>query len=108
MIHGTGVYDETSPICKAAIHAGVLDSQGGFATVKIGWPHKNFKGSTNMGITSMKMNWSPKTFFVTKSLDFHKKLSLEIYEVANRGLVAPYSKEPENSLENIVDPTAFL
>lgn len=90
VIHGTGVYDETSPICKAAIHAGVLDERGGFTTVKIAWPHKNFKSSTNMGISSLEMNWSAKSFVTTKSISFHMKLSLEIYDAPYLGLVAPY------------------
>ena len=43
VIHGAGIYDESSPICKTAIHAGIIDTRGGLATVKIGWPHKFFK-----------------------------------------------------------------
>lgn len=62
IIHGTGIYDHTSPICKSAMHVGVLDERGGFVTVKIAWPHKTYKGSTNMGITSMNLNWSAKSF----------------------------------------------
>lgn len=33
MIHGTGIYDDSSPICKAAIHAGVIGDPGGMVTV---------------------------------------------------------------------------
>jgi len=77
-------------------------------TVKISWPHKTFKGSTNMGITSMSLNWAAKSFTLSETINFHKKLSLEVYEAPQIGLVAPYSKEPENNLKDIVDPTAFL
>lgn len=108
VIHGNGVYDQSSPICKAAIHAGVLDERGGFTTVKIGWPHMNFVASTNMGITSMEMSWSAKGFFCTKTLNFHKKLSLEVYDVAELGLIAPFSRTPTNNLANNHDPVSFL
>ena len=47
MVHGTGIYDESSPICKSATHGGIIDDEGGFVTVKIGWPHSHFKDSEN-------------------------------------------------------------
>jgi len=45
VIHGSGIYDTESPICKAAIHAGVITDLGGMVTVKISWPMKSY-GST--------------------------------------------------------------
>ncbi|MFO0131859.1 MAG: LCCL domain-containing protein [bacterium] len=42
VIYGTSIYDDNSPICKAGIHAGVIDNTGGYMTVKLGHAHKNF------------------------------------------------------------------
>jgi hypothetical protein len=58
-------------ICKAALHAGTIDNRGGFVTVKVGWPHKNYKPSTCFGVTSLKMSWSGKSFFTTKTINWH-------------------------------------
>jgi len=77
VIHGTGIYDESSAICKSSIHSGVLDNRGGFVTVKVGWSHKNFKASTSFGISSIEMSWAHKSFFTSKTINWHKKLSLE-------------------------------
>jgi hypothetical protein len=40
LLHGNGAYDQESSICRAGIHAGVIDDRGGFLTVKIAWPLK--------------------------------------------------------------------
>jgi len=85
-----------------------LDERGGFVTVKVSWPHKSFKGSENMGISSMNLSWSPKSYTMSETINFHKKLSLEIYDAPTMGLVAPYYREPSNNLKDIVDPTAFM
>lgn len=79
LVYGDGIYDETSSICRAAIHAGVLDNRGGFATVKIGYAHKELGEVVNRGIGSLKKSWTKRSFTLSKTLGWHKKLSLENY-----------------------------
>jgi hypothetical protein len=108
VIHGTGIFDESSSICKSAIHAGIIDTRGGFVTVKISFPHKNFAESVSYGIGSVALEWSKKSFLVSKTISWQKKLSLESYEPPMVGLVAPYGKSPENLLSKIKNPTSFM
>jgi len=77
LVYGDGIYDENSSICKAAIHAGVLDNRGGFVTVKIGYSHKTFGESVSRNIGSIKKSWAKRSFTLSKTIGFHKKLSLE-------------------------------
>jgi hypothetical protein len=79
VIHGNGIYDETSNICKAAIHSGVLDNRGGFVTVKVGFAHKSFNEAVARNVGSVKKGWSKKSFTLSKTLEWHKKLTLEQY-----------------------------
>jgi hypothetical protein len=52
-VWGTDVYTSDSPICSAAIHAGVVTvATGGDATITIEGAQTAFKGSTKNGITS--------------------------------------------------------
>lgn len=53
VIHGAGIYDLESPLCKAAIHAGTINDQGGFVTVRISWPLKSFKSVQNGRLISL-------------------------------------------------------
>jgi hypothetical protein len=77
IIHVDGIYDHSSYICKAAIHAGVLDNRGGFVTVKLGYAHKIFGEATSRNVGSVKKGWSYRSFTLSKTIGFHKKLSLE-------------------------------
>ena len=54
------------------------------------------------------MSWASKSFFVSKTLNYHKKLSLEVYDAPMTGLVAPYGKPAHNKFENVSDPSSFL
>lgn len=60
------------------------------------------------GVHSLKWGWAGKTFFVTKTINWHKKLSLETYAAPFLGLKTTYEKPLVNNLSKIVDPTAFL
>jgi hypothetical protein len=52
-VYGTDVYMDSSPICPAAIHAGVLKAgQTGVVTVVVGSGVESFKGSVRNGVTS--------------------------------------------------------
>jgi len=54
------------------------------------------------------MSWAGKSFFTTKTINWHKKLSLELYDAPYLGLKTTFEKPPVNNLKSIVDPTAFL
>jgi hypothetical protein len=56
----------------------------------------------------LKWGWAGKTFFATKTINWHKKLSLETYAAPFLGLKTTYEKPLVNNLSKIVDPTAFL
>jgi hypothetical protein len=49
---GTDVYGHYSPVCVAAIHAGVISERGGEATLVIGPGRPAFRGSTRNGVES--------------------------------------------------------
>ncbi|ETV90923.1 hypothetical protein H310_14409 [Aphanomyces invadans] len=60
---GTGVYKGDSRICRAAIHAGVIGTNGGCAMMKYSGSRNSFEGSTANGVTSTSFDsWFPKTF----------------------------------------------
>jgi hypothetical protein len=51
-IWGTDVYTDDSALCRAALHAGVISSQGGSITVIRGEGHGLYVGSTRNGVSS--------------------------------------------------------
>ena len=51
-IWGTDVYTDDSPICVAAVHAGVIGTNGGNVTIEILPGQKSYRGSTRNGVTS--------------------------------------------------------
>ena len=62
-VWGTDVYSDDSPVCTAAIHAGVLKpSAAGAVTVVIGGAAPTFKGTTRNGVTSRVWGSYPGTF----------------------------------------------
>jgi hypothetical protein len=63
---GTDLYTADSPICAAAIHAGVITAAGGDATITIEGPQKSFKGSARNGITTQDYGEYGGSFRVTK------------------------------------------
>ncbi|XP_068098659.1 cysteine-rich secretory protein LCCL domain-containing 2-like [Hyperolius riggenbachi] len=58
-VWGTGVYTDDSSVCKAAIHAGVLDNKGGLAMVEITPGQASYNGSTRNEVTTSSYGpWS--------------------------------------------------
>lgn len=53
-VWGDGLYTKDSPICKAAIHAGVIGKSGGKVKVTVQPGQDSYKGSTKNGITTEK------------------------------------------------------
>lgn len=52
-IYGTDIYTADSPICQAAVHAGVLQQgRAGAVTIEIGRGAQEYRGSTQNGVTS--------------------------------------------------------
>lgn len=51
-VWGDGLYTKDSPICKAAIHAGVISKSGGKVKVTVQPGQDSYKGSTKNGITT--------------------------------------------------------
>ena len=67
-IWGTGIYTSNSSVCRAAIHAGVLDDSigGSFAYVK-SWGQKNYEANELNSIKSFEYNGSWKvSFFISR------------------------------------------
>ena len=65
-LYGTDIYTDDSPICAAAIHAGVLKAgRAGAVTILIGNGAKSFKGSDRNGIASHEYgSWGYSYSFV--------------------------------------------
>ncbi|KAF0687036.1 Aste57867_21197 [Aphanomyces stellatus] len=60
---GSSHYKGDSRICRAAIHAGVMDTNGGCALMRYSGGRNRFVGSTANGVKSQSFNsWFPKTF----------------------------------------------
>ncbi len=53
-VWGDGLYTKDSPICKAAIHAGVITKSGGKVKVTVQPGQDRYKGSAKNGITTQK------------------------------------------------------
>ncbi|PFH37677.1 F5/8 type C domain-containing protein [Besnoitia besnoiti] len=55
-VYGTGgVYSDSSSVCRAAIHAGVLKS-GGVVSVSLESPRESYEGSSRNGVKSKSLN----------------------------------------------------
>lgn len=53
-IWGTGTYAAKSPVCVAAVHAGLMDvDAGGTVIIQMAGPQDSFTGSTAHGVTSV-------------------------------------------------------
>ena len=62
-IWGSGPYTADSPICVAAVHAGVITAKdGGDVDVTIGPGLSSYKGSTKNGVTTASWGAFPKSF----------------------------------------------
>lgn len=59
---GTYVYTEDSPVCPAAIHAGVLPNSGGFVMVKKQDGQTSYQGASQNGLTSSSYGSYPRSF----------------------------------------------
>ncbi len=57
-IFGTVVYTTSSPICKSAIHSGILKKKGGIIMIRIVQGMKYYMGSTQFGIESSGISGS--------------------------------------------------
>ena len=55
-VYGSAVYNGKSSICKAAIHAGMLSTQGGKIYVRVVAEASSYNGSTANGIKSLDLN----------------------------------------------------
>jgi hypothetical protein len=51
-VYGTDVYTDTSPICVAAVHAGIIGVGGGKVRFASRGPQATFTGSTRFGLTT--------------------------------------------------------
>lgn len=52
-IWGTGTYSDASPVCVAAVHAGLISTDtGGTVIIQVTGPQDAFTGSTAHGVTS--------------------------------------------------------
>lgn len=62
-IWGTDVYTDDSPICVAAVHAGVIDaSSGGGVDIELLEGRDSYEGSTRNGVTSSDWESWPRSF----------------------------------------------
>ena len=62
-VYGTDVYTAESPVCPAAIHAGILKpKQPGVVSLLIGTGAKGFTGSTRNGVTTRSYGAWPYSF----------------------------------------------
>ncbi len=51
-VWGTDIYTDDSAICRAALHAGVIDSDGGRVTIEITPGRQSYVGTRRNGVTS--------------------------------------------------------
>jgi LCCL domain len=53
-VWGSGTYTDDSRICRAAVHAGVISSNGGIVTIQASGGLRSYAGSNSNGVTSGK------------------------------------------------------
>lgn len=75
IVWGTGIYTHNSAICRAAIHAGVLQDEGGLVEVIKKAGVSNYEASTNRLITSTAYAQWPVAFTVARPNALAIKLS---------------------------------
>lgn len=64
-IYGTFLYTDDSSVCRAAIHAGAIAPDGGWATIEVRPGASSYQGSTRNGLTSLNYgSWSGSFFVV--------------------------------------------
>ena len=65
-IWGTTVYTDDSPVCVAAVHAGLISyARGGAVKVRVQPGQRSYKGSTHAGVTSRSYgSWPGSYVFV--------------------------------------------
>ena len=91
VLWGTGIYTADSSICKAAIHAGVLQDDGGLVEV-IKQPGLNlYQASTHRAIISTNFNKWPVSFSVSKPNSVAVKMSTSIKGKEKDGGPTPLS-----------------
>ncbi|PIO15353.1 hypothetical protein AB205_0107340, partial [Aquarana catesbeiana] len=61
-VWGTDFYTDTSSICKAAIHAGILGNNGGLVTVEKTPGQQSYSGSARNGVTTNNYGSWPGSF----------------------------------------------
>ncbi|MBL8837500.1 MAG: caspase family protein [Alphaproteobacteria bacterium] len=64
VVYGTNIYTDDSSICHAALHAGVINRQGGTVIVRAQGSRPNFQASTRNGFTTTRFGAWPYSFSV--------------------------------------------
>ncbi|XP_071985090.1 cysteine-rich secretory protein LCCL domain-containing 2-like [Engystomops pustulosus] len=59
---GTNIYTENTPVCLAAIHAGIISNGGGYIMVQKMPSQENYTGSIRNGLTSLNYGISNTSF----------------------------------------------
>lgn len=78
-IYGTEIYSSKSPICYAALHAGIIDDQGGIVTMQLNPGEASYRGTMSNGIESVDLPGTHRSLvFVDESIpqssqDIHVK-----------------------------------
>lgn len=75
-VWGTGIYMSESSICKAAIHAGVVQDAGGIVELIKREGIESYEESINRGITSVSYNQWTSSFVIAKPVSLHIELSI--------------------------------
>jgi len=65
-VWGTDVYTTDSSICVAAVHAGVIGTNGGMVKVKLLSGKPSYAGTSRNGVTTNQWNAFDKSFKVMK------------------------------------------
>jgi len=64
-VWGSEVYTDDSNVCRAAVHAGIIDSRGGTVTIEVRPGRSTYKGSSRNGVASGDYGaWSGSFVFV--------------------------------------------
>lgn len=72
-VWGTDVYTADSAICRAALHAGVIDSSGGPIRIRSISPPASFIGSTRNGTTTERWGSYPNAFVIESPVSSQRK-----------------------------------
>jgi hypothetical protein len=67
-VYGTGTYTDESPVCQAALHAGVITAaKGGDVIIQIEPGEASYKGSAQNGVTSLSETQFAGSYVFVKS-----------------------------------------